>query len=83
MNAPGEERFRTVEESLAMLPPINVPSIVLLGEDSGFGRPSDDPEEDEKRFANLIARRIVSGAGHDLPVQRPEAILDAFIELLS
>jgi pimeloyl-ACP methyl ester carboxylesterase len=83
MNALGEERFLAVEKSLAMLPSVTVPSIVLLGEDSGFGRPSDDPTEDKKRFANLVARRIVSGAGHDLPVQRPDAVVAALIELLS
>ena len=83
MNASGEERFLVVEESLAMLPSVTVPSIVLRGEDSGFGRPSDDPTEDKKRFTNLVETRIVSGAGHDLPVQRPDAVVGALIKLLS
>ena len=83
MNAPGEERFLAVEESLAMLPSVTVPAIVLRGEDSGFGRPSYDPAGDRKRFENLVESRIVSGAGHDLPIQRPDAVVGALIELLS
>ena len=82
-NAPGEERFLDVERALAKRPPITVPSIVLRAGDSGLGAPSEDPSEDEAHFTNLVARRIVSGAGHDLPVQRPDAVSAALLELLS
>jgi pimeloyl-ACP methyl ester carboxylesterase len=82
-NAPGEERFLDVERELAKRPPITVPSIVLRAGDSGLGAPSEDPSEDEAHFTNLVARRIVSGAGHDLPVQRPDAVSAALLELLS
>ena len=82
MNAPGEERFIEVERKLAVGPPITVPSIVLRGGDSGLGAPSEDPSEDERNFTNLVARRIVAGAGHDLPVQRPDAVSEALLELL-
>ncbi len=82
MNAPGEDRFIEVELSLAEGPPITVPSIVLRGADSGLGAPSQDPSEDERNFTHLVARRIVSGAGHDLPVQRPDAVSAALLELL-
>jgi pimeloyl-ACP methyl ester carboxylesterase len=82
-NAPGEERFLDVERELAKRLPITVPSIVLRAGDSGLGAPSEDPSEDEAHFTNLVARRIVSGAGHDLPVQRPDAVSAALLELLS
>ena len=82
MNAPGEDRFIEVELNLAKRPPITVPSIVLRGADSGLGTPSRDPSEDERNFTQLVARRIVSGAGHDLPVQRPDAVSAALLELL-
>ena len=82
MNAPGEDRFIEVELNLAKGPPVTVPSIVLRGADSGLGAPSQDPSEDERNFTNLVARRIVSGAGHDLPVQRPDAVSAALLELL-
>ena len=82
MNAPGEDRFIEVELDLAKGPPVTVPSIVLRGADSGLGAPSQDPSEDERNFTQLVARRIVSGAGHDLPVQRPDAVSAALLELL-
>ena len=80
--APGEERFLAVERRLAERPPIGVPAIVLRGADSGFGPPSPDPSGDRARFTNLVARRIVAGAGHDLAPQRPDAVSSALIELL-
>jgi len=82
MNAPGEDRFIEVELNLAEGPPITVPSIVLRGADSGLGAPSQNPSGDERNFTQLVARRIVSGAGHDLPVQRPDAVSAALLELL-
>ena len=81
--APGEERFLAVERRLAERPPIGVPAIVLRGADSGFGPPSPDPSGDQARFTNLVARRIVEGAGHDLAPQRPDAVSDALLELLA
>ena len=81
--APGEERFLDVERQLAERPPIHVPAIVLRGNDSGFGRPSPDAAGDRRRFTNLVARRIVEGAGHDLAPQRPAAVSSALIELLA
>ena len=81
--APGEERFLAVERQLAERPAITVPAVVLRGNDSGFGRPSADPSGDQRRFANLVARRIITGAGHDLAPQRPEAVSDALLELLT
>ena len=81
-NAPGEDRFIEVERKLAEGPPISVPSIVLRGADSGFGRPSEDSSGDQAKFTKLVARRNVEGAGHDLPVQRPDAVAAALLELL-
>ena len=80
---PGEERFLDVERRLAERPPITVPAIVLRGAESGFGRPSADPSGDQRRFTNLVARRIVEGAGHDLAPQRPDTVVDALLELLA
>ena len=79
----GEDRFLAVERRLAERPPITVPAIVLRGNDSGFGRPSSDPSADQRRFTNLVARRIIDGAGHDLAPQRPQAVSDALLELLA
>ena len=82
-NAPGEERFLDVEQRLAERPQVPIPAIVLRGSESGFGRPSADPSRDQERFPALVARRIVSGAGHDLPAQRPDAVSSALLDLLA
>ncbi len=82
-NAAGEERFVAVEQQLAERPQVRVPAIVLRGVESGFGRPSSDPSGDHARFPALVARRIIAGAGHDLPAQRPDAVSSALLELLS
>ena len=82
MNAPGEDRFSEVERRLSEGPPVLVPSIVLRGEDSGFGRPKPDPSEDKAKFPHLVASRIVAGAGHDLPAHRPDEVAAALLQLL-
>lgn len=81
-NAPGEDRFIEIERKLAEGPPVLVPSIVLRGDDSGFGRPKPDPTEDQAKFPNLVASRIVTGAGHDLPAHRPDQVAVALFDLL-
>ena len=83
VNAPGEERFLEIERRLAQRPVIGVPAIVLRGAASGFGPPSQNPAGDRARFSNLVARRIVAGAGHDLPAHRPDAVAEALLELLT
>ena len=82
-NAAGEERFLAVEHQLAVRPPVAVPAIVLRGTESGFGRPSSDPSGDHARFTALVDRRLVDGAGHDLPAQRPDTVVAALLELLA
>ena len=81
-NAPGEDRFVEIERDLAKSPPIVVPSIVLRGEDSGFGNSELDLSRDKNNFTSLVASKLVPGAGHDLPVQKPEEVCSALAELL-
>ncbi len=83
MNAPGEPRFLEIERRLAEQPPVGVPAIVLAPGATGLGgRPSENPAGDQRRFTNLVARRIVEGAGHDLPAHRPDAVAEALLELV-
>jgi pimeloyl-ACP methyl ester carboxylesterase len=83
MNAPGEQRFIEMERRLAEQPPIAVPAIVLAPGATGLGgRPSANPAGDQRRFTKLVARRIVEGAGHDLPAHRPDAVAEALLELV-
>ena len=82
-NAPGEPRFIEVEKRLAQRPKIQAPSITLYGADDGLGRPSPDSRADRSLFTNLAARRIVDGAGHFMPREKPGAVSNALIELLA
>jgi pimeloyl-ACP methyl ester carboxylesterase len=83
MNAPGDPRFAEMERRLAEQPPVEVPAIVLAPGATGLGgRPSENPAGDQRRFTKLVARRIVEGAGHDLPTHRPDAVADALLELV-
>jgi pimeloyl-ACP methyl ester carboxylesterase len=83
LNAPGEARFLDDERRLAERPSIDIPTIILRPGASGLGgRPSQDPTGDRRQFTNLVARRTVEGAGHDLPAHRPDAVAAALIELL-
>jgi pimeloyl-ACP methyl ester carboxylesterase len=81
-NAPGEPRFTSVEQQLAQRPPIPIPSIVLHGADDGLGRPAADSPAERASFPSLVDRRIVSGAGHFLPREKPDAVSSAMLELL-
>jgi len=82
-NAPGEPRFRAVEQQLAQRPKITVPSIVMYGADDGIARPAADSPAERASFTALVARRIVDGAGHFLAREKPEVVSAAMLELLS
>jgi pimeloyl-ACP methyl ester carboxylesterase len=83
-NAPGEPRFTAMEEELARRPKIQAPSMTLYGADDGIGRPTiDSPPAERAVFASLVARRVIPGAGHFMPRERPEAVSSAMLELLA
>jgi pimeloyl-ACP methyl ester carboxylesterase len=84
-NAPGEPRFEAVERQLAGRPKIDVPAIVLYGSDDYLARAAsaEITPADRASFPKLIAKRIVSGGGHFLPHEKPEAVSAALIEVLA
>jgi pimeloyl-ACP methyl ester carboxylesterase len=83
-NAPGEPRFKALEERLAQHPKIEVPSITLYGADDGIARPAvESPPAEQAAFSSLVARRVVAGAGHFMPREKPEAVSSAMLELLA
>jgi pimeloyl-ACP methyl ester carboxylesterase len=83
VNAPGEPRFAEMEKRLAERPKIEVPSIVLHGADDGIRRPPPDSPAERAPFTALVARRIVPGAGHFMPREKPEVVSSAILELLA
>jgi pimeloyl-ACP methyl ester carboxylesterase len=83
LNAAGEPRFEAMERQLATRPKIEVPTILLYGADDGIAKPAADSPADSASFTRLVARRIVSGAGHFLPREKPDAVSSAMLELLA
>jgi pimeloyl-ACP methyl ester carboxylesterase len=84
MNAAGEPRFADAERALARRPPVAVPSIVLYGADDGVGGPPPaDSAAERASFSARIARRVISGAGHFLPREKPEAVSSALLEVMA
>jgi len=82
LGAKGDPQLEAVERQLATRPPVRAPAIVLYGGDDGLRRPSTDDRDDQARFTNLLASRIVAGAGHFLPRENPEAVTSAILEVL-
>ncbi len=81
--APGEARFVEMERRLADRPKIQAPTIVLFGADDAVARPPLDSPGERVMFPALKARRVVRGAGHFLPREKPRAVSSAMLELLA
>jgi pimeloyl-ACP methyl ester carboxylesterase len=83
-NAPGEPRFLDTEQQLARRPPIAVPTIVLHGGDDGFGRQAAEITAAERAILpKLVDKRIVEGAGHFVPHEKPDAVASALLDVLA
>jgi pimeloyl-ACP methyl ester carboxylesterase len=83
-NAPGEPRFKAMEEELAKRPKIEVPTVVLYGGEDGIARPPAEATPAERAlFPKLVAHRVIPGAGHFLPREKPEAVSAAMLEALA
>lgn len=77
----GDPEFDGIEALLAAQPDITVPSIALLGADDGVDPPTS-PGDHVKHFTGFYERRVITGAGHNLPQEKPEAFVDAVISLI-
>jgi pimeloyl-ACP methyl ester carboxylesterase len=82
-NAPGEPRFLEIERKLAERPKINVPVITLYGADDGIARPAAESPAERTQLPSLMARRIIAGAGHFLPREKPDVVVAALLEVLA
>lgn len=80
-NAPGDPALEPIEQRLAAQPPITVPTIVLHGAADGVG-PPEQSERDARHFTGGYTRRVVPVAGHFLPRETPQAVVDAIADLL-
>jgi pimeloyl-ACP methyl ester carboxylesterase len=68
--AVGEPELDVLEQRLAALPPISVPTITLEGEANGAPHP--EPAAYAARFTGKYVHRTLSGGiGHNLPQEAP------------
>lgn len=83
-NAAGEPRFADVEKRLAERPPITVPVITLHGGDDAFGAPTPEISQGERTtLPQIVDKRIIAGAGHFVPHEKPEPVAQAIIDVLA
>jgi pimeloyl-ACP methyl ester carboxylesterase len=79
-NAPGDPALAAIEARLAARPDIGVPAIVLHGEADGVG-PVAGSEGHARHFTHGYERRVIPVAGHFLPNEAPEAVVQAVCDL--
>lgn len=77
----GDPALADIERRLAAQPPITVPSITFDGSDDGV-RPPATAAQHAHRFTGPRSHRIVPGAGHNLPQEKPQLFADAVLELV-
>ncbi|MFC9251714.1 alpha/beta hydrolase [Amycolatopsis thailandensis] len=78
--AEGDPRYQALEDLIAEEPPITVPTVVLESGDDGVGGPS--AEGDREYFTGPYDHRVLSGVGHNVPQEAPEAFAAAVASLL-
>lgn len=79
--AAGDPAYAGLQQRLASLPPITVPSVTLDGDADGV-LPASDGRASASKFTGRRVHRIVKGAGHNVPQEAPEAFAAAVMELM-
>lgn len=78
--AAGEPKYAALEQRLATLPAITVPTITMEGDANGAPHP--EPASYAKRFTGKYKHELIKGGiGHDLPQEAPGAFAAAVIEV--
>jgi pimeloyl-ACP methyl ester carboxylesterase len=76
----GDPLYDVVEERLMAQPTISVPTIVLHGADDGVGVVTSS-ENHGRYFTGPYERRVIAGAGHNVPQEKPLEFADAVLQL--
>ncbi|KAJ3499820.1 hypothetical protein NLG97_g29 [Lecanicillium saksenae] len=78
--APGDARYEHLEKALLKQPSIQAPTVTLDGlADGNF--PATDGSSSASHFAGPRVHHQVAGAGHNLPQEKPEAFIQAVLEV--
>ena len=78
---PGDPGLQGIEEQLAAMPKITVPTIVLHGAGDGVA-PVQSSERHARFFSGPYQRRVIPVAGHFLAWEAPDAIAQSIRELI-
>jgi len=78
--APGDPALASIEAALQSQPKIAVPTINLHGAADGVG-PAGARDPHVGRFTGRYERRLITGVGHNVPQEAPQAFLAALREL--
>jgi pimeloyl-ACP methyl ester carboxylesterase len=76
--APGEPRYDDLERKLARQPDIEVPAITVA---SDFDGAAADGAAYARRFTGPYAHRVLTGIGHNVPQEAPEAFARAVVDV--
>ena len=79
--AAGDPQYAELQQRLAPLPPITVPSVTLDGDADGV-LPAGDGRASASKFTGRRIHHVVNGAGHNVPQEAPEAFAAAVMELV-
>ncbi|RST55607.1 alpha/beta fold hydrolase [Variovorax sp. MHTC-1] len=78
---PGDPAYAAFQARLAEQPDISVPSITFDGTDDGV-MPVGGTADHGHHFIGRHEHRVVQGAGHNLPQEKPQAFVDAVRDLV-
>jgi len=79
-NAEGDPSCAAIEARLALLPKIDVPTIVIHGVADEVN-PVVKSEGHERYFTSRYERRLFDGVGHNPPQEAPRAFAEAVLDL--
>ncbi len=74
----GDPAYAGIEVRLAEQPPIRVPTIAIDGDSDGV---NPGTAHHARKFEGFFERRVVAGAGHDAPQERPAEWAQAVLDL--
>ena len=79
--ADGDPQYADIQRRLEALPVITVPAITMDGDGAGVAAATDGTAQAAK-FAGRRTHRVIPRAGHNLPLEEPEAFAAAVMELI-
>jgi pimeloyl-ACP methyl ester carboxylesterase len=79
--AEGDPHYADLQDRLATLPVIGVPTITMDGDADGV-IPATDGSASAAKFTDRRSHRVIPQAGHNLPQEAPDAFAAAVMELV-